>query len=488
LVDLAGCAATRFENRPLAVGTTNAERRVVAQSTADRPLILVAVSGGGSRAAALGWAVLKELRNFSYTENGQARRLIDDIGVISSVSGGSVIAAQFALRGPDGLDDFEPEFLVPDNMRTLAIDTVNPINWFKLALTGSSRIDTVESLFDRELFAGKTFAALNQPGKPYLILNATEMASGEVFAFTPQRFDDICADLDSEPIAVGVAASSAVPIVLTPVALEDFSATNCRDAPAPPWIKDELSGRYAPYINLENFKLAQYADALRHGKDSSRPVDYLYLLDGGLADNLAIHGLLESISSPYAAPIVNEHGSAGPGDRTILRAINDGAIKKIAVLVINARADPASAIGQSPSRPGILKMIGAVTSVPIDSTTTSVDAQMALLLSDLNAAGAGGEGNPQFTGLRVYGIQIDFDLLPAGDPQQRELRDKAKSIPTLWTISKDNLDVIEQAAKTLLDGQPCFQRLLLDENIKADFIDANFADTGCPQAAADRQQ
>ena len=221
---LAGCA-TRFENFPLVDGRANEERRAVDVSHEERPLVLVAFSGGGSRAAALGWVVLQEIAKFRYSTGGAPRSLIDDVGVVSSVSGGSVIAAHFALYGATGLDRFAPDFLVPDNMRTLGLDAVNPISWFRLAITGSSRIDIVEELFDRQLFKGKTFYDLNQPGKPYLILNATDMASGEVFAFTPKRFDDICSDLDKEPISAGVAASSAVPIVLSPVAFQNFSAT-----------------------------------------------------------------------------------------------------------------------------------------------------------------------------------------------------------------------------------------------------------------------
>jgi NTE family protein len=280
-----------------------------------------------------------------------------------------------------------------------------------------------------------------------------------------------------------VAASSAVPIVLSPVALRDFAQSHCQDVPTPAWIRDELTRRYAPFINLDNVKLARYANDLRHGPGSLSPVDYLYLLDGGLADNLAVHGLLESLVSPYAAPIVNELG-AGPGQSgSIIKAINDGRIKKVVLLVINARADPANGIDQSATRPGILKMIGTVTSVPIDSTTASVDAQLELLVSALNAAGAGGAGDAEFKGFRIYDIQIDFDQLSTADPTQRALREAAKSIPTLWTISKANLDVIKKVAKTLLYGHPCFQRLLLDESINADFIDAGFAHTGCPQAS-----
>ena len=63
----AGCA-TRFENYP--PGRRSGERgapRAVDVSHEERPLILVAVSGGGSRAAALGWVVLREIAKFRYS-------------------------------------------------------------------------------------------------------------------------------------------------------------------------------------------------------------------------------------------------------------------------------------------------------------------------------------------------------------------------------------------------------------------------------------
>jgi len=479
---LAGCA-TRFENFPLAGGQVNPERRAVDVSHEERPLILVAVSGGGSRAAALGWVVLREIAKFYYETNGPSRSLIDDIGVVSSVSGGSVIAAHFALYGPEGLERFAPDFLVPDNMRTLGLDAVNPITWFQLAVTGSSRIDIVEELFDNQLFKNKTFFDLNQPGKPYLILNATDMASGEVFAFTPKRFDDICSDLDKEPISAGVAASSAVPIVLSPVAFQNFAVTHCQGRPTPLWITTRLNGRFAPYLNLETFKLARYANDLRQGENAFRKIDYLYFLDGGLADNLAIHGLLETISSPYAAPIIAGQSSGLSESSTILDALNAGRIKKLAVIVINARADAANAISQTASRPGIVEMIESVTSIPLSSTTSSVNTQMDVLLAELKGAGGGGAGHPQFTGLKIYGVQVDFDQLRNSDHHQRELHVKANAIPTAWSITKENRDVLEEAGTILLHQHPCFQRLLMDMGIKREFIDPAFAKAGCRQTS-----
>src|SRR5215472_16853638 len=462
---LAGCASTHFENVPLPSGAENPERRAVDVSREERPLILVAISGGGSRAAALGWVILREVAKFRYGTDGQTRSLIDDIGVVSSVSGGSVIAAHFALYGPDGLERFGPDFLVPDNMRTIGIDAVAPVTWSRLAITGASRIDVVEALFDNQLFKGKTFFELNQPGKPYLILNATDMATGEVFAFTPKRFDDICSELDKELISSGVAASSAVPIVLSPVAFQNFSVSHCRGRPIPQWITTRLNGRFAPYLNLETFKLARYANDLRHGPNSLRKIDYLYFLDGGLADNLAIHGLLETISSPYAAPIIAARDSGLPAGATVLDALNTGKIKKIVVLVI-------------------VDMVNSVTSIPLSATTASVASQLEVLLAQLNAAaGGGGPGNPQFTGLKVYAVKIDFDQLRDSDPHHRELRAKANNIPTLWSITQEHREVLEETGIVLLHQHPCFQRLLLDMNIAASFIDPSFAKMGCRQTS-----
>ncbi len=483
VASLAGCAAAHIENEPLKAGFVNAERRVIDLKTPDQPLTLVAISGGGSRAAALGWAVLSDLAQFKYTTSSETHNLADDIDVVSSVSGGSVIAAQFALTGSAGLGEFETKFLVPDNTPSLIFEAVNPLNLIRWAVTGHSRTDAVEAMLDRELFGQKAFVALNQPGRPYLILNATDMAAGAVFSFTPSYFDDICSDLDEEHISAGVAASSAVPIVLSPVALKDFASPDCRDTAIPTWIADERTAAAAPYINLENVKRARDANDLRHGPGTLADVRYLYLLDGGLTDNLAVHGLLEAISSPYAPAIVGGKEQDGTRPRSVLRAINNGGIKKLVVLVINARADPDTGLENSAARPGILKMIGAVTSVPIDSTTTSVDSQLEELLSELNAAGGGGAGNAAFAALRVYNIHIDFDQLRESDQKENELRKKAKAIPTLWSISRDNLDVIKQVAKTLLFGQPCFQRLLLDESIQAEFVDREFAKRACPQAA-----
>src|SRR5262249_58541387 len=129
--------------------------------------------------------------------------------------------------------------------------------------------------------------------------------------------DDICSELDKELISSGVRASSAGPIVLSSVAFQNFSGSHCQGRPLPPWITTRLNGRFAPYLNLDPFKLARYANDLRHGPHSLSKIDYLYFLDGGLADNLAIHELLETIPSPHSAPIIAARDSGLPALSTL---------------------------------------------------------------------------------------------------------------------------------------------------------------------------
>jgi NTE family protein len=131
LLALGGCgAATEFPNQPLAAGAANpAEQALGIPPT--RPAIVVSFSGGGSRAAALALFVLQELRRHPDGEPG--RTLLDDVVVVSSVSGGSVTAAQFGLYGAPGLDRLVPDFLARDNMAGLEWQAANPITWFRLA-------------------------------------------------------------------------------------------------------------------------------------------------------------------------------------------------------------------------------------------------------------------------------------------------------------------------------------------------------------------
>jgi NTE family protein len=62
-------------------------------------LLLLTFSGGGTRAAALSYGVLEELRKTEVVIDGKKRRLLDEVDGISSVSGGSFTAGYYGLFG-----------------------------------------------------------------------------------------------------------------------------------------------------------------------------------------------------------------------------------------------------------------------------------------------------------------------------------------------------------------------------------------------------
>ena len=431
-------------------------------------MILIAFSGGGSRAAALGLGVLDQLAATSYPSAGRAVQLVDRIKVISSVSGGSVLAGWFGLVGPARMDELRDAFLAQDNMATLEWQAADPVTLGRLAFGRYTRIDALRDLLDRQLFHGATFADLRQPDAPFVMLNATDMESGEVFAFTPQRFDDICSDIGVLPISVAVAASAAFPVALSPMSLRNFSYGACLGAaPAPGWISADLTKQLPRYLNLEEYKRARYANALRNGPGRYRDEHYLHLLDGGLADNQGVHSLTDALVSPHS-PVA------------LLQAINLGQAKRIVVISVNARSDSESGVGRDAAVPGLLKVVNTVIGTPIDATTAYANATLQELLDTLKSAAATGSlapGKPLFAGMRVYGIPIDFDQFL---PDQASLQKEVKDVGTSWTLSATQLHNVMEAGQLLLRQHPCYQRLLLDIGASKTATDQAQTRQNCP--------
>jgi NTE family protein len=462
------CACTHFENTPLQAGQANPDRRSIIPADRSRPVVLMTFSGGGSRASALAASVLREMAETTYPAADGSHSLAEDVKLISSVSGGSVTAAWFGVHRnashPDGdLDELRTAFLTKDNMALLALDVVNPITWPKLLFGGFSRIEALETLLDQRLFHGATLGGLNQPGKPYIVLNATDMAGGETFAFTPRRFDDICSSYDTLPVSTAVSASAAFPILLTPVAFQNFSVGCTGQLRSSQWFEIDLANPYTPYLNLPEYRDARYANDLRHGPDPFRIIEYLYFLDGGVADNLGVKSLRSALIEPY-------------DDAGILRAINEGEIRNLVIVVVNARSDPSNNVYQEKTRPGIVSMVETVISVPIDANTASSQVALAGLLTELANATREVGDSAKFTGMKVYGITVDFDQIPADTAEHRELRNQAKAVPTSWTLTGPQLQVVETAGRFLLHRDPCYRALVTDlhatEQLRGDAYDA----------------
>ena len=110
LLLVSGCAHYPV-NAPLSTAGSRAGYRfqnAAPQTNSDDLLLMLAFSGGGTRAAALSYSVLEELKKTEVGLPANQHPLLDDVGLISSVSGGSFTAAYYALWGDRIFSDFEP--------------------------------------------------------------------------------------------------------------------------------------------------------------------------------------------------------------------------------------------------------------------------------------------------------------------------------------------------------------------------------------------
>src|SRR5262249_51824634 len=152
--------------------------------------------GGGSRAAALADGVVRALAATSVPGRDGSLPLASQIDLVSSVSGGSITAAYLAVDGTSGLDVLERDFLYGDVMSALITRVVLDPSWLL-----QPRIDILDNYLDEQVFHGKTYQDLidaETPGpqrRPYVVLNAANMATRSVFSFNQDQFDLICAAL-----------------------------------------------------------------------------------------------------------------------------------------------------------------------------------------------------------------------------------------------------------------------------------------------------
>jgi NTE family protein len=313
-------------------------------TNSDEVLFVLAFSGGGIRAASLAYGVLEELNRNYVGQPGNQHRLLSEVDVISAVSGGSFTAAFYALWGDRIFSDFEPRFLNKHNQNALLLRSLAPWNLMRLASPTFSNNDLAAEYYDRWLFDGATFGDLaTKPGRPFLLVNASDIALGERFAFTKNQFDLIASDLSQFPLARSVAASSAFPVLLSPIVLHNYSQAGQR--PEPEWIQAALSN---PQASTRRKKRALEARSYMDG--SSRR--FVHLLDGGITDNLGLRGLTDGIV---------ERGSAD----SVLREFRLEKVRKIAVIVVNAQADVNYDWDSRQRSPRFNKLVGSVSRVAL---------------------------------------------------------------------------------------------------------------------------
>lgn len=171
----------------------------------------LSISGGGSRAAIFGAAVMQELQRLT---------LLDRVDVISAVSGGALSASLYALDGGRGLlwDAQITERLAYDFQGAVVSHILNPLHWPRYWFTSYTRGDALVEVLDSRLFHGATLGEVSTRS-PRLLLNATDALTGEPFVLSQERLGRLGLAQESLPVSQAIGASAAYPDTLPPVAL-----------------------------------------------------------------------------------------------------------------------------------------------------------------------------------------------------------------------------------------------------------------------------
>jgi NTE family protein len=461
----AGCAGPFCRNGPLTdyrpEGGYRFDTLEPGENNTDDLFVCLTFSGGGTRAAAFAYGVLEGLREaeVAVPEGGRPRCLLDEVDVISSVSGGSFTAMGYGLWREDMFDGrFEKRFLKRNVELDLVLGALRPRNLIRLPFFVLDSIDIAATYYDQRIFDERTYAdLLGQGTRPFIVINATDVARRQRFQFTQEDFDLLGSDLSSLPAGWAVAASSAYPILLSPLRLKyhpgDASTSAIQSVmTAPEYVRNPRRYRWAASLRPDDGtdQAEPYAmDGKRH--------KFLYLLDGGLADNLGLSHVIESYRLG-----------------ALRRRIESGRIKRFVVIVVNAGSDPPTDIESRPVTPGLLTVGDriATTSIYLNSEALTGIVKHAFLEAHSqrrqiyqecedaileHCPGATAPQSPPADQIEYYVIDLNFRQL-----EDESLVRRFLSTVTGFFLPGKRVDELIEAGQTLLKQHPEFDRLMAD--------------------------
>ena len=279
-----GCTSA-IKNDPVNLPLTAAPRQVETalspdvDPTYDDMVVALSFSGGGMRAAAFSYGVLSGFNETPVRTRTGTVSLLDRLDFLSGVSGGSVLAAYYGLKGKAALGDFRQRFLAANAEENL--QTNLSLGNIARGLAGGVNDTTAFPVWlDAHLFNHATLKDLLSRPRPRVWINASDVYNRTAFIFAPVTFSALCSDLASYPVSLAVAASAAVPVVFAPIVIKNYTG-GC-PVGLPDWVQRVRDDpQAAPLIK-------HYANALERYR--SGEIKYVKLLDGGLVDNYGLSG------------------------------------------------------------------------------------------------------------------------------------------------------------------------------------------------------
>jgi len=389
----------------------------------DELVLLLAFSGGGTRAAAFAYGVLEELAVTHVAFDGRARSLIDEVDQVSGVSGGSFTAAYLGIHGREAFRDFPERFLERDVQSALLLRLLWPINWLKLFSPYWARSDLAAEYYDRTIFGGARFRDLENVDAPFVAIHATDLTTGSPFAFVQGVFDYLCSDLSDYPISRAVASSSAVPLVLSPITLRNYGGCGFE---APKWVTD---------AQTESRELdREYVTARNLGAYLAKKRRYVRLVDGVISDNLGVRGPFETWSSMDVPP----------------RRPPDNRAREVVLVIVNAQTTPDEQWDSFDLLPSLAVILDAATSAQVNRYNLETIELLKQHFKAWNARTAEWEPPQRFT-------LIETSFVDEKDPDERAYLNR---LTTSLRLPEEAVTRLRHAARRALREDRTFRALI----------------------------
>lgn len=453
---LAGCAS-----RPINEPITQVDQASGYRPTLQLPkrlnndphtLFILAFSGGGTRAAAFSYGVLEELRRTEVVIDGQRRRLIDEVDIVTGVSGGSFTALAYALYGERLFVEYEGRFLKRNVQGALIGRALSPFNWPNFIGGSAGRSELAAAYYDEILFEGATFGDLLDKQTPVAVAIGTDLSTGSRLGFFQNEFDLLCSDMNKVRLSRAAATSSAVPVLLSAVTLNNYGGTCGYQYPA--WVRDVTKAKDS--TRLAGRSVQRYREMQAFQNSADRP--FIHLVDGGVADNLGVRPVLG---------MLEELGVSGE----FRDEVGLGAIHRIVLIAVNARSAKTTDWDRSESPPGFATQLLQASSVPMDSYSfesieTMKDRQAILSgrrellvararLAGATEAQAEAEANVALPKIDLMTLDISFDAI--ADPTERAF---FMNLPTSFVLQAQDVDRLREVAGRLMGESPDFQSVV----------------------------
>lgn len=417
-------------------------------------IVGLAFSGGGMRASAFSYGVLRALDDLIVDEVPYRRSMADNVRVVAGVSGGAVTASYFALKGSDGFHDFRERFLLqnPESVMRMGF---NPINALRVFHGGANDRGSFARWLDENLFEGATYASLRKRrNAPVLWINASDVYNRTPFLFDEDTFAALCSELSAMRLADAVAASAAFPVVFAPIRLQTPSV-DCRYR-EPAWLQRALRD---PNTSVRLHAYAKALDSYRRNPN----LKYVKLMDGGLTDNLGITGLSlarAAADTPY-----------GP-----LSAEDAVKVRNLLFLVVDAGRGQTATWGDTLHGPAITRLLqAAIDTNMASSLRESLDALSMAMHEWREKLVRYRCSLPLETVRRIRGTTRDWNCRDvdvviehlAFTDLDRETEDRLNRVPTRLRLPPEDIALLVESGRRTVFAHDSIMKVVADTRKRA---------------------